>query len=739
LADAYKLSLKGSFINGVTMRGIQLQAGFDCSDTSAQTKNGPAWIDAHAAKIHGGVTANGAKLQAQARADGKKREDWQDAHYALRLSNALIEGRLDFKNNFTANGGINISGARISGDIWGLKATLTAGEHYAFSAQSAQIGGMVGLDGLKATGCLWMLNITISGTLSMPNARLQKHKKDSKGLALAADNATIGGAVLLRDNFTAKGEVSLSGAKINGTLDCDNGHFANHTANGNGQALNAQSTTISGSVLLRDNFTADGQVSLLNAKINGSLACNTATICNVTATRSAIALNATNAEIGQSVLLPSFTSIGRASFRGCRTGGNFNCTNATFAAWGPGERCYALDGQNLTIGQDADLSGTRIIGRLVLEHAQIGGTLTWGKGSDLANPLKFPTFVRAYLPETKDGELQRSGALWGYSGKLNKPEDAKPPANKPDGPQARLILAHAKIGAALQAYRLAAEVPLLIDLSAAQAYTLDDDASQGDHGGGKSSFPAGWGGDAENAPFLDLDGFTYQRIEYFPIHREAPVTRWQKCRARFAKFSRETDIASPRLKWLNRPNKKNNQNSFYPQPYRHLATVLRNQGHSEAARRVAIAEKDAAARTPAALLWKWTFGLCFGYGLSVGRAIIILFVTLFIGWALVFSAHQRNVLVLTPDRIEALATEHTNSFIPGVGEACGPTEIRPVLYAIDMALPIIPLHQEDRCEVGTRPSLWWWQTLWAAYSIIAKIITSLALITFSGVMKPKDE
>ncbi len=56
-------------------------------------------------------------------------------------------------------------------------------------------------------------------------------------------------------------------------------------------------------------------------------------------------------------------------------------------------------------------------------------------------------------------------------------------------------------------------------------------------------------------------------------------------------------------------------------------------------------------------------------------------------------------------------------------------------------LPVIPLHQEDRCEVAARGgwTYWFWQPVWALFSILGKIVTPLALITYSGVLKPKDD
>jgi hypothetical protein len=77
-----------------------------------------------------------------------------------------------------------------------------------------------------------------------------------------------------------------------------------------------------------------------------------------------------------------------------------------------------------------------------------------------------------------------------------------------------------------------------------------------------------------------------------------------------------------------------------------------------------------------------------------------------------------------------------------------------------MALPVIDLGQESRCAPGRtaraelarkawpsrRTSDWRWfegVALWrwahALYAMLGAILTALAVVTFSGIMKPKDE
>jgi hypothetical protein len=41
--------------------------------------------------------------------------------------------------------------------------------------------------------------------------------------------------------------------------------------------------------------------------------------------------------------------------------------------------------------------------------------------------------------------------------------------------------------------------------------------------------------------------------------------------------------------------------------------------------------------------------------------------------------------------------------------------------------------------VDTRPGTEGWRVFWSAFSFVGKLVTSLALLTYSGVLKPKEE
>jgi hypothetical protein len=133
------------------------------------------------------------------------------------------------------------------------------------------------------------------------------------------------------------------------------------------------------------------------------------------------------------------------------------------------------------------------------------------------------------------------------------------------------------------------------------------------------------------------------------------------------------------------------------------------------------------------------FGVIAGYGLAPIRIVRALVLFLAVGVAGVLAMNTQGALV-TPQ-----------------GQACNGA-IEPTLYAIDVALPVIDLGQESRCGPGRTAraelspgtaigdsdwrlfegaAIWKWAH--ALYAIFGAILTALAVITFSGVLKPRDD
>src|SRR5262249_18446599 len=141
-----------------------------------------------------------------------------------------------------------------------------------------------------------------------------------------------------------------------------------------------------------------------------------------------------------------------------------------------------------------------------------------------------------------------------------------------------------------------------------------------------------------------------------------------------------------RLAWVQR--QQGSEAEFHPQPYRHLAKVLRAQGHYHAAREVAIVEQWAmpsSNRVTRVLRWIW--GGCFGFGLSPVRAPATVGVLLAIGTAGVWWAWKKaDVLVINYSYAMTEVTAapvflHADKGQPTAGAPpCGGTDIQPLFY-----------------------------------------------------------
>ena len=186
--------------------------------------------------------------------------------------------------------------------------------------------------------------------------------------SLNADRAKIRGAVLLRNEFKAEGEVRLAGATIDGDLDCSGAQLSN----AHGRALRADGAKIGGSVLLMDGFTAEGEVRLVSATIDGDLDCSGAQLSNARGW----ALVANRAKIGGSVFLRNgFKAEGEVGLTGATIGGDLDCSGAQLS----NAKGWALSAGRMKVESVFLRNGFRAEGEVRLAGATIGGNLDCAK------------------------------------------------------------------------------------------------------------------------------------------------------------------------------------------------------------------------------------------------------------------------------------------------------------------------------------------------------------------------
>ena len=558
--------------------------------------------------------------------------------------------------------------------------------------------------------------VRIDGDLLGRGAKFAR-ATESDDDALMLQGAEIAGNLLLDGSFEAFGCVWLQNARVDGGFSCEGATLLNRSEDTSGQALNADGARF-GTVLMRK-VKVEGEVRFCGARIAGDFdMSDNASFRN----EMGAALMLANAEIGGQVFGDTVKIAGMLWLQNASIARNLELRAAEVVhrttmrgdAYG-----RAIDATSMSVGGALLMHGANIKGELFLADARIAGYLAFGGGryinagawairapnARVGGNLTFKLAENGFAPHGQKTVIEggakfdraRVEGSFAWSGlELRGPG--------PDGAKGAVFsLSDAQIGGPVQARALTTQQDAFIDASGASCAALDDDVK------------AGWG--AEHAR-LGLDGFNYGRID----------SDGEKWRAR--------------LGWLKRSRRDGER--FSPQPFTHAASTYARMGRREDARRVQLAQHDLHTLAGSAGPFTWAlsslFGVTAGYGLAPIRVVRALALFLALGVFGVLAMNERGALV-TPQ-----------------GHACHGA-VEPTLYALDVALPVIDLGQESRCAPGrtARADLpqgmavsetndWrlfegvaMWRWAHALYAMLGAILTGLAIVTFSGIMKPKSE
>jgi hypothetical protein len=644
--------------------------------------------------------------------------------------------------------------------------------------KGARIEGVLDLTDCSGEGlpALSLVECEIPETIDLSHARLARVSfAGSRMSRLVAIEAEIDGELNLcnvapfeapgRETLTAK----LRGVRIDGDVLARDAKFA-RAVDSDDDALMLQGAEIAGNLLLDGSFEAFGCIWLANAKVDGGLSCEGATLLNRSEDASGQAINADGAAFN-TVQMRKAKVEGEARFCGARITRDFDISdNASFR----NEMGAAVLLSNAEIGGQVWADTVKIAGMLWLQNVSIARNLemraaevshrttmrgdAYGRAVDAASASIGGAWLlhganikgELFLPDARiagylafGGGRYINGGAWairapnvrvGGNLTLKLSDDGFAPHGQktvieggakfdraridgafawsqielrgpgPDGAKgAVLSFCDAQIGGPLQATAMTAQQDAFIDATGATCSALDDDVK------------TGWG--AENAR-LGLDGFSYGRID-------SDGERWRA-----------------RLNWLKRSRRDGEK--FSPQPFTHAASTYARMGRREDGRRIQLAQHDLRTLAGSAGPFSWAlsslFGIIAGYGLAPIRVVRALALFLALGVFGVLAMNAQGALV-TPQ-----------------GRACNGA-VEPTLYALDIALPVIDLGQESRCAPGrtaraelspgvavSETSDWRWfegVALWrwahALYAMLGAILTALAIVTFSGIMKPKDE
>lgn len=168
--------------------------------------------------------------------------------------------------------------------------------------------------------------------------------------------------------------------------------------------------------------------------------------------------------------------------------------------------------------------------------------------------------------------------------------------------------------------------------------------------------------------------------------------------------------AHERLEWLRlQPAKR-----FYPRPYEQLAKIFRDMGKESDAKEIQIAKQDDLRKSGELGLidWCWNgfLGLTIGHGYRTERALAFLIVLwLFGGW--VFGrANNKGIMLCSKE--------------------CGGQTFSPLMYSLDVLLPVINFHQKDyflpdaNTPYGNRVRKYFW------FQIFVGWIRTMLLVAF---------
>ncbi|MET0182042.1 MAG: hypothetical protein ABW199_04060, partial [Caulobacterales bacterium] len=176
---------------------VHLNAGFRCE--------GPIWL--RGSRLKDGLHCDGGAIMLP---DDKLQVD------ALNAEACVIDGGIQFRNGFAANGTINLRGARVGGTITLEKAQLSSVKAFALDAANAEIDGEV-IGDVTAKAGLRFVSATISRNVDLCNCTIIGLRNASgateHGVALEAVNIRVNGALRMR-GANVKGEIKLADARI---------------------------------------------------------------------------------------------------------------------------------------------------------------------------------------------------------------------------------------------------------------------------------------------------------------------------------------------------------------------------------------------------------------------------------------------------------------------------------------------------------------------------------------------
>ena len=606
---------------------------------------------------------------------------------SLQLAETEIGGTLDARG-LTAIGGVDLTRAKVGSDVWLCGSTIVLGERSAFEGQGLRCHNLFAMDKpIRIKGGFYLTNAQIGGDMAFRDPYIdgQNCSSDTVWSSMNLYRTTIENSLVIDCSETPSkesekkagrvtGSIRLAGAKIGGSL-----IIRRIRLDGRGlDALHAPLIQVGENIRITE-VDAEGSVQLPFAQVEAELI-----------------------------------------IHGGRIVGSIPSTSDPGQILVPTNRHGKTPIMPMAIGMLA---------------ANVGGSLSIGANIEIEGPIS--------LERTQTGgDLVIRGVRMHHSPPIDDWHGEEKNTLREDWERFGVGLASAKVGSCIYFHEnhLFGNVYLLH----ARAHTLCYS---------ESGF--------KGAEHVQLDQFEYRTIV------DATVIPHNK-------------LLDARLGLLRKMEHEN----FEPQPYTILAQVLNRQGHADVARSVLVDKRrrecrykrskifdtvkrislrDGALRgalkvtyiIPQLLRWLTLilFGAFFGFGLKPFSALRTLVVFLVLGWLMFTIVESRSAMVISQQPVAgvvhqgvvgAISTDET--VISNV--SCGGA-ITTWLYATDVFIPLIDLRQETKCDIGRgdAPPRWvqkhpledWelglYRFLKSAYSIFGWVLVSMAILTFSGLLR----
>jgi hypothetical protein len=286
---------------------------------------------------------------------------------------------------------------------------------------------------------------------------------------------------------------------------------------------------------------------------------------------------------------------------------------------------------------------------------------------------------------------------------------------------------------------------------------------------------------------LEMDGFEYERIEQYNDDEHKKLTlkntdNENKNSFESFEIASKNTTTSEQLeksesgkslseegndykKWLliqftDKKITKDNKDEFKPFPYEHLARILRKQGQYEVSKYI-ILEKLSLERRLIHDDWVrpflWILEKWFDYGLFSYKSVIIFFLLWFSAWDIFQYVNMQNynppLMVINSTAVSPVisrdygksynSVEPVMPYIQNPSDAlsevpCG-DQIVPFWYSLDVMVPLLDLRQEMKCDVSTRKEAWGLRFFKNIFEVVGAIITSIMVLSVSGVLKRRIE